>query len=381
MRTVGGIRVALVASETSSFAITRGRLRPRLPDICRARRLTEGTAAAFTRLVSPTYYSVLFASFAFVLGASIGSFLNVCIYRMPRDLSVNKPRRSFCPKCEYAIPFWHNLPLFSWLFLRGKCANCRAPISFRYFGVELLTALLFLGVWLHVWPSAWVLALPYWILVSLLVVATFIDFEFFIIPDEITWGGVVAGVLLSLAVPTMMGVTSPLVAGAWSLAGAATGYFLLWGVVELGKKLFGRKRIVCDPPEDFVWTRKGQDADFQVGAEMQLWSEFFSRDSDRLLMQCKSAAVAGETFENALLEFHYDRLEIGGRTWALDQLETITGTVSEIVVPREAMGFGDVKFIAAIGAFLGLEGGAFYGDGCLLRGRGDRPGYYCRPPP
>src|SRR5215218_10440654 len=99
----------------------------------------------------PPAFDLLFSTFAFLLGSSIGSFLNVCIYRMPRDLSVNDPKRSFCPRCEYQIPFHHNIPLFSWLILRGKCANCRAPISFRYFGVELLTGLLFLGVWLKVW--------------------------------------------------------------------------------------------------------------------------------------------------------------------------------------------------------------------------------------
>src|SRR5688500_10978207 len=112
-------------------------------------------------------YHYLFAGFAFVLGASIGSFLNVCIYRLPRDLSVNNPRRSFCPACNRPIPWSQNLPLISWMVLRGKCANCRAPIAFRYFAVELITALLFLAVWLHVWPDRWVLALPYWILVSL----------------------------------------------------------------------------------------------------------------------------------------------------------------------------------------------------------------------
>ncbi len=94
----------------------------------------------------------------------------------------------------------------------------RLAISFRYFGVELLTGLLFLAVWLKVWdgagpdwpPQAWVLALPYWIMVALFVVATFIDFEHFIIPDEITIGGTVAGVLLSFAIPTLHGQTSNL---------------------------------------------------------------------------------------------------------------------------------------------------------------------------
>src|SRR3954451_4338134 len=145
-----------------------------------------GSPAAFARRVpDQPIYPALFATFAFILGASIGSFLNVCIYRMPRDLSVNQPRRSFCPSCKYQIPWWRNLPLISWLSLRGKCANCGAPISFRYFGVELLTGLLFLAVWLKVWPAQWVHALPFFVMVSLFIVATFIDFEHYIIPDEI----------------------------------------------------------------------------------------------------------------------------------------------------------------------------------------------------
>ncbi len=304
----------------------------------------------------PPVYELFFGTFAFVLGACIGSFLNVCIYRMPRDLSVNEPRRSFCPSCKYQIPWHHNLPLISWLSLRGRCANCSAAISFRYFGVELLTAFLFLAVWLHVWPRGlWVLALPYWILASLFVVATFIDFEHFIIPDEITWGGAAAGIILSFAIPTLMETESHLSGGGWAIIGAAAGYFLLWGVVELGKVAFGKKRIVLEKPEPFTWTRLGEDAELLVGAEKQAWSEFFARASDRLLMHCPSAEIDGEKFTNVVLEFHYDRLRIGDRTWQLIKLDTIAGQVTEITIPREAMGFGDVKFMATIGAFLGWK--------------------------
>ncbi len=330
--------------------------------------------------MTPHAYELLFSTFAFILGAAIGSFLNVCIYRMPRDLSVNKPKRSFCPSCKYQIPWHHNLPLISWLVLRGKCGNCRGKISVRYFGVELLTGLLFLAVWHHVWPRHPELALPYFILASLFVVATFIDLEFFIIPDEITWGGAVAGVLLSLAMPAMMGTQSSLQAGLWSIIGATTGYGLLWGVVELGKKAFGKKRIVFEKPTAFKWTRKANDAELIVGDETQLWSEFFSRASDRLLMHTTTAVIDGERFENALLEFRFDRLEIAGKKWELIKLETITGEVAEITIPREAMGFGDVKFMACIGAFLGWKAvlftvfgastvGAFIGLATIAIGR------------
>lgn len=310
---------------------------------------------ALTRAVLPPLYDTLFATFAFVFGACIGSFLNVCIYRMPRDLSVNEPRRSFCPACKYHIPWHQNVPLLSWLLLRGKCANCRGRISLRYPGVELLTGLLFLAVWLKVGPNAWVLALPYWVLVSLFIVATFIDFDFFIIPDEITWGGAIAGVLLSLAIPPLMGVSSPLVAAGWSLAGAAAGFLLLWAIVELGKKAFGRKRIGFDKPHPFSWTREGEDADLSVGEENQKWSEFFARESDRMLMKASWAEIGGQRFENVTLEFHYNRLRIGDREWELSKLDTIRGEITEIIIPREAMGFGDVKFMAAIGAFLGWQ--------------------------
>ena len=150
-------------------------------------------------------YHTLFAVFAFVLGAAIGSFLNVGIYRLPRDISVNKPRRSFCPACKAPIPWHQNVPLVSWLVLRGRCSNCGARIAFRYFGVELLTALLFLAVW-KFFP--WQIAIAYWVFVSILVVATFVDLEHFIIPDQITLGGTIAGVVASLLVPELMNADS-----------------------------------------------------------------------------------------------------------------------------------------------------------------------------
>src|SRR6266704_793937 len=110
-------------------------------------------------------YHPFFGTFAFVLGAVVGSFLNVCIYRMPLDLSVNEPRRSFCPECKTQLKWYQNIPLLSWLFLQGRCANCGSQITFRYFVVELVTALLFLAVWLQ---FRWPIVLAYWVFVSLL---------------------------------------------------------------------------------------------------------------------------------------------------------------------------------------------------------------------
>ncbi|MBA3963999.1 MAG: prepilin peptidase [Chthoniobacterales bacterium] len=299
---------------------------------------------------TPAAYEWIFRVFAFVLGAAIGSFLNVCIYRLPLGLSVNEPRLSFCPSCKKTLPWQQNIPLLSWLFLRGKCANCGCKIAFRYFAVELLTALLFLALWL-VFP--WQIALAYWVLVALLIVATFIDFAHFIIPDEVTIGGTVAGVLASVAVPELMGQDSRVRALAWSLGAAAFGYALLWLVLEGGKKAFGKKRIRLEAPTPFSWVRKGDDADFIVGDERGLWSDNFARESDRMLLQCDRAEVDGRTFENTTLELRYNRLTIAQEEFALDSIDRISGVVRELQIPREAMGRGDLKFLASIGAFLG----------------------------
>ena len=129
----------------------------------------------------------------FFLGACIGSFLNVVIYRVPLDMSVNEPKRSFCPLCKSPIPMRLNIPLVSWLWLRGKCKSCHAPIPFRYFAVELLTALLFVAVWCA-FAGLSVGVVPFlWILIALLIAITFIDAEHLIIPSSLTWMGTAAG--------------------------------------------------------------------------------------------------------------------------------------------------------------------------------------------
>jgi leader peptidase (prepilin peptidase)/N-methyltransferase len=295
-------------------------------------------------------YDVIFQLMAFVLGASIGSFLNVCIYRMPLDLSVNEPKRSFCPSCKKSIPWHQNVPLLSWLILRGRCANCDGRIAFRYFGVELLTALLFLCVWRTFPPT---MALAYWVFVALVIVATFIDFEHFIIPDQISIGGTVAGVVACLAVPELMDTDSRIAAVTRSILAAALGYLTLWMVLEAGKMAFGRKRIRLEAPTPFSWKRQGEDADFVVGDERSLWSEYFARETDRLLLYCNEAKVDHRVFNDVTLEFHYNRVAVGGQEYVLDTVDDISGVVRELQIPREAMGRGDLKFLAAIGAFLG----------------------------
>jgi leader peptidase (prepilin peptidase)/N-methyltransferase len=295
-------------------------------------------------------YEVLFGAFAFVLGAVVGSFLNVCIYRWPVDLSINRPRRSFCPNCKQPIPWQHNLPLISWLVLRGRCANCGAKISFRYFAVELVTALIFLAIWEGFSSQV---AIAYWVFVSFLIIGTFIDFEHFIIPDRVTIGGVIAGVAFSVAVPALMGTNSRIAAGLRALLAAALGYVILLIVLEAGKIAFGRKRIRFDAPTPFTWTKRGDDADFVVGAEESLWSDYFAREKDRLLLTCDEVRIDHHSYGNVTLDFRYDRITAEGHVMMLDDVTQISGVARELVIPREAMGRGDLKFLAAIGAFLG----------------------------
>ena len=295
-------------------------------------------------------YQFLFSAFAFIFGAAVGSFLNVCIYRLPRDLSINKPRRSFCPNCGKSIPWQQNLPVISWLVLRGRCANCGSKIAFRYFGVEALTALLFLAVWRN---FPWEIAIAYWVFVSLLIVATFVDLEHFIIPDQVTIGGTIAGVVTSFVVPELMNADSRIAALVRSLLAAVLGYVILWIVLEAGKVAFGKKRVRLEGPTPFTWTRRGEDADFVVGEERSLWSEYFAREKDRLLLHCDEAKIDDRAHGEVILEFHYDRVAVGGEETALDKIDQITGVARELEIPREAMGRGDLKFLAAIGAFLG----------------------------
>lgn len=133
--------------------------------------------------------------FVFFAGAIVGSFLNVCIHRMPRELSVVLPR-SFCPQCKAMIPWYWNIPLLSYLLLRGRCFRCRRSIAFRYFLVELVTALMAWLLWRQYGFSAeFAISAVFF---ALILVATVTDFETGLIPDEITIGGMVLGLALSV---------------------------------------------------------------------------------------------------------------------------------------------------------------------------------------
>ena len=139
----------------------------------------------------------------FIFGSIIGSFLNVCIYRMPRNESIIFPG-SRCIFCKKPILWYDNIPLLSYIFLRGRCRFCKEKISFRYFIVEFISALSFLILFINFGFTYkfWI----YSLLTFSLVVVTFIDLEFQIIPDRITISGIVVGIILSVFIPGLHNV-------------------------------------------------------------------------------------------------------------------------------------------------------------------------------
>ena len=141
---------------------------------------------------------------AFLFGSIVGSFLNVCIYRIPEGKSVIYPG-SRCA-CGKAIAWYDNLPIFSWLLLRGKARCCGEKYSIRYPMVELLTAVLFLLAWIS---EPIPVAICLWVFFGLLVPAVFIDLDHFIIPDRFSVGGMFVGIFLSGLVPELHGFANP----------------------------------------------------------------------------------------------------------------------------------------------------------------------------
>ncbi len=187
---------------------------------------------------------MLSAIAAGLLGLLIGSFLNVCIHRLPRDLSVVRPR-SFCPRCGATIRWYDNIPLLSYLLLKGRCRNCGERIPLRYPAVELAAAALFIGAVLR-FPSA-PHAVRTMILSALLLGLIVTDLETRILPDEFTIGGALAGLLLAPLVPiegSLILLFAPLRWGArWlSLGEALLGALLTPGLLYVTAAVYEKVR-------------------------------------------------------------------------------------------------------------------------------------------
>jgi leader peptidase (prepilin peptidase) / N-methyltransferase len=190
-------------------------------------------------------------AFFFLLGIVVGSFLNVCITRIPEGLSIVAPG-SRCPRCETPIKPYDNVPLFGWLWLRGKCRSCGNPISPMYPIIELLTGLLFVGCYLEFGVTQ--TAVKWLFFTCLIVILTVTDIRVRLLPDLVNWPGFVAGLFFSTLVPsddgmalwltsTFFQVALPRAALGFldALLGAAFGSLLLWGAAALYKVVRGRE--------------------------------------------------------------------------------------------------------------------------------------------
>ncbi|MGZ8939940.1 MAG: prepilin peptidase, partial [Limisphaerales bacterium] len=286
----------------------------------------------------------------------------VCIYRMPRDLSVVHPG-SHCPKCNYAIPWFLNIPILTWISLRGKCRNCSEPISIRYLMVEIFTGLTFATAWAVVAPRSIGLALVYCLILGAFIVATLIDIEHFIIPDEITIGGIVAGFLFSAVVPPLHHTLSRTEALRGSTWGIIIGGGLVYLILRGGKMAFGREKLELTPDSKVTFTESA----LKLPDKEIPYEEIFYRKSDYIRLLAKTLEVrfaegaeqSDRCYWNTVVTLKPEELTIGEETFNPEQVPHMEVVTSEVVLPREAMGFGDVKFMAAIGAFLGWQGAIF----------------------
>ncbi len=169
--------------------------------------------------------------FLFIIGAVIGSFLNVCIYRLPKNLDIVS-KRSFCPQCKKKIKWFDNIPLISFLILKLKCRFCKKSISNQYFIVELVSAL-FLSAALSFTSNFLDL-----ILISLIfyifIVIFVIDIKYYIIPDSLNFSLILIGILKNFLPATSLNLNQDMFQ---SLIGGAAGYLLIWIIIFLYKKI------------------------------------------------------------------------------------------------------------------------------------------------
>lgn len=305
---------------------------------------------------TPWLLPLCFAMF----GACVGSFLNVVIYRMPREMSVNEPRRSFCPVCKAPIPWYLNLPIVSWLLLRGRAACCGARIPMRYWWVELGTAGLFAAL---AWSFADTDVLTQALLcawAACMVAVFFIDWEQMVVLPPLTWTATALGVLAAALSPWLVeGQALDMSEGLmWALVGAGSGFILLKLVALLGRGLFGNKKRIFEASCTWSLQQKEEDLELRVGEEAYSWSDLFLESSNRVeLLDATSPELGAE--QGALL-FQVDSVQLpDGQVVSLEDCEKLSGTCSGFVQRREAMGSGDAFIAMAIGALCGWQGVLF----------------------
>jgi leader peptidase (prepilin peptidase)/N-methyltransferase len=352
--------------------------------------------SAFEAGMAPTY--LIMTGFVFVIGACFGSFCSVLIWRIPRrEEIVFTP--SHCPGCDTALKSYYNIPIAGWLLTRGRCPNCGIKVPPRYIILEFIMGTLFVGAWLRVTVLGLPLAvlLPYWTLILGMVAIAYIDIDHRIIPDPINLTGLIVGIILGFALPQThlygaiddevfwlmqhqritFGIADMLhnrlpflldspraFIGLDMLLGVALGGGILWLFGEVGKIVFGRYTVHVDEPQTLKVDAKG----FTAGdEERQTWYDLFCRYTDTMRVEGNikslklapgAAEIPTSAGETAIVIGEETSL-IGDQQIATETIELLEIEASEWVLPREAMGLGDVKLLAVVGVFLGPSGTLF----------------------
>lgn len=273
----------------------------------------------------------------FALGAIIGSFLNVCIVRLPHEKSVVYPA-SHCVHCKTPIAWHDNIPLLSWLILGGRCRRCKKNISFRYFLVELITATGFLLFYKYYGFQA--ILIPYLVMLSGFIVSTFVDFKHRIIPDEISIGGTIAGVIFSLFIPQLHGQVIFWKGGLWSILGLLAGGGSIYLMGLLGNVIIPRSRRQLDSilKEEFMQVMGPIAPDVFEG----LWQDM-----------AKNGYIVPRGGTADVLDTYW-------QTKKADQLK-LSSAYAHLskkvfkVLRMDTMGGGDVKLMTMVGAFMGWK--------------------------
>lgn len=317
----------------------------------------------------------LIIAFLFALGASVGSFLNVVIYRLPRDLSIVRPG-SACPSCKTPIPFYDNIPILSWLLLMGKCRKCKIRISPRYFIVELLTASLFVTIYViyFVMPlrkgigeflgSGSVLYLAHIIMLSAFIAASAIDLELSVIPLGICWIVTAAGLLASAAGTFFY---NPVIIRSYDIFPAASAKVsilaaggLIGLVVSMLLLLTGAiKRSYYSQESDPKLSSIKDEPKENYNHRLEMLKEVIF-----LLPVAVCALAAFKLYKNVpqFSDWWIDFSQapviagLGGSLWGYFigcAIVWVTRILGTFVFGREAMGLGDVHLIGAAGAVLG----------------------------
>lgn len=217
---------------------------------------------------------------------------------------------------------------------------------------SVLTAVVaaFLSCWM-VFGSSPAQALAYGVLLASLLLASVIDWRHFIIPDGISVGGIIIGLIASLLLPSMQGQTQAGMGLAHGLLGVAAGAGAMYCVMRLGKLAFGKQRLALEGDTKIVFT----DNALLLPEKELAYDELFYRKSDSVTLHALTVDLGGHAYRNVPVRLTPSSLQIGDDRFDPSSVTRMEAVCSEIVLPREAMGFGDVKLMAAIGAFLGWQ--------------------------